>query len=300
MAFKRYKRFRYRTRGKVYRSSTSRFRRRYRRLYRRRGGRRFPKNTECKSAECKCIDSWEITTTNNGTTVENFYPMKRIVLPSSIMPITQGTNINQRIGAKIKPIKLRLSGAVSLDRTPETTDNANQLPESFHIRLLVYQVRGGNINHDPVTQTNYHGLALIASSGYNCNLTEVKKILSYYSGPTQAPLTTYTNQHMLDNIGAAKTPLRLGIGGQFKMLYTKTFVLDNTKTCTRPFRIVTKCPNRLVWPETKFDTNTNPTNAPAEYVRNAIYVAWLLVPQSTRPKGRVYLNYTCQLFYTDK
>lgn len=96
------------------------------------------------------------------------------------------------------------------------------------------------------------------------------------------------------------------------MLYTKVYYLSSMKP-SRPFRIVTKVPRRLVWPEIQDGADDVVLS---NYARNAIYVAWLLIPlnppsqlnpnivnnpvTTTVLKRSVDLSYNVQLFYTDK
>lgn len=298
MAFKRYKRIRARKTRKVFHYSRGGFRRRYRRYGRRyKRNRRFPRSTECKCVEVRTSTSWEFDNGQNNTIV--FAPGKVLILPSDRygIDIAQGTSGTQRIGNKITPVKLRICGALSFDRDPANVDpGSDYIPESFHVRLLVYQVRGGNGNKAPYDK-DYHPLAMETMNG-TLGGEPIARLLDYYAYSANAT-TTFTADQMRSNMGSAKCPLRLGIGGQFKMLYTKTFVLSNTKTCTYPFRLVTKVPNRLVWPEKDSNDNSNDKGTKV-CVRNAVYLVWLCTPQTIAPKGVVHLNYNTQLFFMDK
>lgn len=292
MAYKRYKRFRPRASRKRARYSRRYYRRRarkYRSYYRR--GRRFPKATEVKQVSFATSHEWAF---NQDMENENtqFTPGFIAILPSNQfgVDITQGTATFNRIGCKIRPCKLRLCGSLSLDRV---FSDPGILPQSFHVRLIVYQVRGGNGANSPYSDA-YHPLAITTADG-NVGSKEIKKVLCYYNGPDTG--NSFTPTQMAQNMGAGKTPLRLGIGGQFKMLFTKTFVLSDQHVSTKPFRIVTKVPRRLVWPE---QANGVASNASEQYVRNAIYCLWICVPQTKNPVGSVFLNYNTQLFFTDK
>lgn len=296
MAYKRYKRFRARKTRKVFRYSRGGFRRRYRRYYRRyKRNRRFPKSTECKCVEIRTSTSWQFDA--NGTDAIAFSPGRVTIIPSPNhgVDIVQGTSGTQRIGNKITPVKLRITGALSFDRDYGAIQTDN-IPMSFHVRLLIYQVRGGNGDKAPY-DADYHPLAMETVNGM-IGANMISRLLDYYSY-TNGTNASFTVDQIRDNMGAAKCPLRLGIGGQFKMLYTKTFNLSNTKNASYPFRIVTKVPNRLVWPErtentTKKDKETKPS------VRNAVYITWICTPQSVAPKGDIHLNYNSQLFFIDK
>lgn len=290
MAVKRFKRFGARSSRKRPRYSRRYYRRRYRkykRYYRR--GRRFPRATEVKSVSFYSNQIWQFDQDLANQDV-TFYPGFCSMFPSPQIGINieQGTNSNQRIGAKVTPVKLRLSGSLSLDRV---FASPGILPQSFHVRLIVYQVRGGNGAFTP-NQSGYHPLAMTTTTGL-LGPDQLKKLLSYYDGDT----TTFSTTRMRNNMGTSKVPLRLGIGGQFKMLYTKTFVLSNQYTSTKPFRIVTKVPRRFVWPETPDGLKDN---APQANCRNSVFVVWICVPQSGNPVGYIHLNYNTQLFYIDK
>ncbi|QCH00632.1 Cap [Circoviridae sp.] len=290
MAIKRFKRFGARSSRKRARYSRRYYRRRnrkFKRYYRR--GRRFPRATEVKSVSFYSKQIWQFDQDLANQDV-TFYPGFVTMFPSPQIgiDITQGTNTNQRIGAKVTPIKLRLSGSLSLDRVFAKPDIQ---PQSFHVRLIVYQVRGGNGSFNP-NQSGYHPLAMATNTGL-LDASQLQKLLSYYDGQG----TTFQTSVMRSNMGTSKVPLRLGIGGQFRMLYTKTFVLSNQFSSTKPFRIVTKVPRRFVWPETPDGLQDN---APQAKCRNSVYVVWICVPQTANPIGDVHLNYNTQLFYIDK
>lgn len=290
MAVKRFKRFGARSSRKRPRYSRRYYRRRnrrFKRYYRR--GRRFPRATEVKTVSFFTNQQWNFNQDLANQDV-TFSPGICSIIPSPQIgiDIANGTGNNNRIGCKVTPVKLRLAGSLSLDRV---FAKEGIQPQSFHVRLIVYQVRGGNAGFTP-NQAGYHPLAMDTSTGL-LNAPQIKKLLSYYQGDNNVFQTT----SMRANMGAGKTPLRLGIGGQFKMLYTKTFVLSNQYTSTKPFRIVTKVPRRFVWPEKPDGSKDNDTMGNC---RNCVYIVWICVPQTPDPIGNVYLNYNTQLFFTDK
>lgn len=354
MAFKRYKRFRYRKARK------NRYRRRRAVRYSRRRGakrswrnRRFPRGTEVKSHANHQQVRWDVSYSRgaNNSVSWSEYPMRTFVFPApertlevgtvnakqtNNMDIADGTGISERIGGKIKPIKLRIYGSMALNDSwlnaqrvilnQQTTNSqvpaqgamAQDIIESdvrvsFAVRLFVYQVRGGNSNKHPQDK-DYHPLALEnvklndrPATPFG-NASQVKKLLAAYAGTD----TLQTFENMLDNISAVNQPLRLGIGGQFRMLYTKVYYLSSIKPA-RPFRIVTKVPRRLVWPEIQDGANDIVLS---NYARNAIYIAWLLIPlnppskhppqasfglsNASAAERSVDLSYHVQMFYTDK
>lgn len=293
MAFKRYKKFGARTVRKRARYSRRYYRRRYRKrrgYYRR--GRRFPRSTEVKSVSFAVSHKWDFNTDIANTPL-SFTPGFVSIVPSNQFGnnIVQGTNSFNRIGAKVRPCKLRFCGSLSLDRPFSVAEMI--APQSFHVRFLVYQIRGGNAEKAPYDPA-YHPLAMETADG-NLGAKQIKKLLAYYNGSDTT--TQFTVDQTRENMGAGKTPLRLGIGGQFRMLYSKTFVLSDQHVSTKPFRIITKVPRRLVWPEV---TNGGEENAPEANCRNAIYAVWFVIPQTVNPIGSIFLNYNCQLFFTDK
>lgn len=290
MAIKRYKRFGAKSSRKRPRYSRRYYRRRYhkyKRYYRR--GRRFPRATEVKSVSFFTSKQWNFNQEMANQNVA-FSPGIVAIFPSTSIgiDIANGTLNNNRIGAKVTPVKVRLAGSLSLDRLFSKPDIQ---PQSFHIRLIVYQVRGANAQFAPNTN-GYHPLAIHTDDGL-FGAEEVQKLLSYYEG-SQA---TFTPAQMRSNMGSGKTPLRLGIGGQFRMLYTKTFVLSNQYSSTKPFRIITKLPRRFVWPE---KTDGGQDNQTKPSCRNCVYCCWICVPQTDNPIGNIYLNYNTQIFFTDK
>lgn len=297
MAYKRYRRLPGKTLrfGKKFKYGRRWYRRRSRiSHYRRaRGLRRFPKATEAKMVEFQSQNSW-LFNTEIATDNVSFSPGLVAILPHTTAgsSIGQGTGINQRIGAKVKPIKFRLCGVLSYDRKFSQTSPI--IPESFHIRLLVYQVRGGNGDKSPSTN-DYHPLAMATDTGL-VGGKQLQRVFNYYQC-TDASDTTFSPEQMRMNMGTGKTPLRLGIGGQFKMLYTKTFVLSSSSSSTKPFRIVTKVPNRLVWAEA---ANGSAQQQNQSFCRNCIYALWVVVPQTPNPIGNIYLSCNYQLFYIDK
>lgn len=296
MAFKRFKRFRPRRTRKIARYSRRYYRRRgarssYGRKYR--GTRRFPRSKEAKMIEGVSASGWTFTTDVENEDI-TFYPMNTTIIPSdmSSMNIAQGTNGHQRIGNKVRPIKLRLSGVLSYDRKFSLAEPI--IPESFHIRLIVYQVRGANAAYVP-NADGYHPLGIVTTNGL-ADAAQVQRLLNFYNDPyPQGNHTVFTHEAMLKNMAASKTPLRLGIGGQFRMLYTRTFILSSSDKTSYPFRIVTKCPNRFVWPE----NSSGQVSQVAQNCRNAVYICWLCVPQTKNPIGNIWLNYQTQLFYID-
>lgn len=245
-----------------------------------------------------------------GGVSEAFYSMK----------IAQGTGASQRVGAKIKPVKLRLSGVLNYIgpntangtvANPNNNNNATlgmtlpmESPQGYQLRLIVYQVKGGNSDNG-VGTSNYHPLGLI-------NLDNGQQVLTYEDNVARAQATglrsllqhyyytgndyTFTNEDLISNSGVGKMPFRLGIGSMLRVLYNRVWTLQSGYKTSIPFRIVTKVPRRLVYPQSN---SSDDVGSRESNVRNAIYIAWILIPMSPLPTGKVTLNYNAELFYTD-
>lgn len=295
MAYKRYRRFGAKRTRKYFKGRGRRYYRRRRFFYnkRRRALRRFPKATEAKLVEFHHAYNWTFDQNLDNDNVQ-FSPGACFIIPFANLgiDIEGGYAVNKRIGAKVKPIKLRISGVITFDRKFTLAEPI--IPESFQIRLLVYQVRGGNGTKAPNT-ADYHPLAMVTTTGLLDGI-QLKKLFNYYDATNSNPITFSATQ-MKNNMGTGKTPLRLGIGGQFKMLYTKTYTVSSSTRASVPFRIVTKVPNRLVWPEAPSGQTGAETTT---YCRNCIYAVWVVIPQTPNPIGSIYLADHAQLFYIDK
>lgn len=328
-ASRRYRRGYYR-RGRKY--GYSRRRKYYRRYKGSRKYRRFPRKTEVKMVTKSCAYYWDFTQLTN-TYISSFATSfaRIFVLPVAgdnpySLRIQQGTGKNERVGVKIRPVKLRIVGSMCYanqspiygtftnintasysegNNRPATGDiamNGREVPIAFQVRLIVYQVRGGNATFDPY-DANYHPLALepfapavqfTYSDGTGClKASEIKKMITAYNISSSAPIDYPNYNTLINNLHAGKMPLRLGIGGLMKVLYQKTWTLQTGMKTSIPFRLVTKVPERIVYPDlASGQASNNP--------RNAIYCMWLVVPQAVEKlSGTLNLNWMAQLFYTD-
>lgn len=298
-----------------YRSSKRRRysrRRRYRRKYYRRRAGRFPKNTEVKSV-VKQLENQVLvrnTNVNNDAYAYCHFPPGQVMIIGAphvanaqniryTMSVSPGWLQYERIGAKIEPVKLRLTGACSMScsvNDPLTSMNERQ-PCAWQIRLIVYQVRGGNGTFFP-DDNQYHPLAMNTIDNYGqLEPEQLKKLLSYYNG-SNIDQRYFTRDSFRWNLGMSKVPLRRGIGGQMRVLYQKSFWLSSMKP-VKQFRIVTKRPKPLVYTELPDGAGDNETNATA---RNCIYCVWMWQPTNYIGQNNVALNVDCnyELFYTDK
>lgn len=173
MAYRRYSRYKRRyarkgNRGYSY-SNRRRFHRsRYRRY--RRYRRRINRKIEYKRIEGTVMynfstSSQKVSDLNRYFQIINPYPygVYCIGYKSSNHPlafpgvyIDSGTSINQRIGLKISPVKLRIFGAVNIlhkDNVPGESAPSEyigqQVTQRIHLRLIVLQVRNGNTDYYP-------------------------------------------------------------------------------------------------------------------------------------------------------
>lgn len=280
---------RYRRSGRTRRYTR---RRRYRRKYPRRSGKRFPKGVEVKSKSVYVAGSVSPVTENSFLT---FYPGHVTTIGSSgganNLAIEQGTSQGQRVGAKIEPIKLRISGAFQLEGA---TGNVNGPPNFWQVRLLVYQVKGGNASNS-LNSKDYHQMAIVSDGGV-VGATQLDKIFAQYSHNTD---NSFSEQQWKVNNFIGKVPLRRGIGGLCRVLYKKTFWINTQKNPIKQFRIVTKTPRRIIYPEQAAQSGADNTQANAS---NGIYVLWVFQPGSVGQTPNPVLNYSyyTELYYTDK
>nr|BDF97684.1 capsid protein [Cressdnaviricota sp.]BDF97690.1 capsid protein [Cressdnaviricota sp.] len=301
MAFKRYRRFKprsFRKRGRF-----GRYRRRYyRRSRSKRVGRyrRFPKYTETKVGTFSTGAKWNFVFSAQETASYGFKPMHAACIPKTPdtvqigIPIINGTDNSSRIGNKISPLKLRLSGALSFSRNTTEVSNNNLIPGAFALRCIIYQVRGGNGTYNTANSA-YHPLAITTDADGFANATQCKKLYGTYS--VQSNNETHTIDDLRKNIQVAKGPLRLGIGGQMRMLYNKTYTLQTGTRTSIPFRIVTKIPRRFIWAEVPNGADAIDAESTC---RNAVFITWTLIPMNPQPVGDITMDYQCDLFYTDK
>lgn len=330
MAYRRYSRYK----RKYGRKGRTRYRRRYRRYrfrkrYYRGKYRRFPKSTETKVVSKVSGHYWDMSQAL-ANLVDNklvFHPLRMISIGGGNsdfynLRIQAGTGLNQRIGAKIKPIKLRISGVMnyigpltSNGSVANPTNNANatlgmvlpmESPQAYQLRLIVYQVRGANTDNYPGRE-NYHPLGLLNIPNGSEVLTYEDIVARAYASGLRSLLQHYYYEHggdssfsqeeLISNSGVGKMPFRLGIGPMMRVLYNRTWTLQSGYKTSLPFRIVTKVPRRLVFPE----SNDQPQGEGHidTTVRNAIFITWILIPMSPQPTGKVTLNYNVEMFYTD-
>lgn len=287
---RRYRRFNY---SRWYR------RRRYRRRYPKRSGRRFPKGTEVKSVT-KVVNFQQQIGVVSGANLITYKPGFCTIIGGSDnnsafnLAITKGAESYQRVGTKIEPVKLRISGSLTL--TTSSDGQVNSAPNFWQVRCIVYQVKGGNAGFEP-NNGGYHQMAMTTADGTIGGSTLLNVLMSYYH---QANDIQFTPENWLANNVLAKIPLRRGIGGICKVLYKKSFWVNSQKNPVKQFRFITRKPARFVWPETT--TNQGDANNNAAVVNNAVYILWMFQPGAFRAAitPDINLTYSVDLFYTDK
>lgn len=277
-------------------------RRRYRRKYPRRSGKRFPRGTEVKSKSMDISGTVNVTSnSSNGVDVITYFPGHFIAIGgasgNNVMTFPQGTNQGQRVGVKIEPIKLRISGAISL--TDSAAGNINSQPNFWQVRLLVYQVKGGNASINCI-EDGYHQLALTGNTG-NVIAGDMVKLVSNFAWSSSISTTgvSFTGNNWRANNALGKLPLRRGIGSLCRVLYKKTFWINTQKNPIKQFRFITKTPKRLVYPESALNSDGDQSH---QVCNDAIYILWMFQPGSFELDSipQLYYNYHVDMFYTDK
>ena len=275
-------------------------RRRYRRKYTRRSGKRFPRGTEVKSKSWCTCQSLSVTAEAN---MISFKPgFVSIIGTAEDTPYGMGVSVGnaqgQRIGAKFEPIKLRISGSISLQDSGSVGGNTIQAPNFWQVRVLVYQVKGGNTSLSP-EENGYHQLALASETDDGwIEPDQLRRILMTYRNSVGND-SIFSEEDWLRNNLLGKIPLRRGIGGLCRVLYKKTFWINTQKNPVKQFRFITKVPKRFVYPEVVAnDLNSTPSTVP----NNAVYILWMFQPGSFKVPAIPTLNmaYNVDLFYTDK
>lgn len=279
-------------------------RRRYRRKYTKRSGKRFPKGTEVKS-KSKMVSSTLMPTSTVENTI-SYSPGYAFILGGAdasdyMMSIPLGTGQGERVGAKIEPIKLRVSGSMSLENSGDIVGNDTYSPNFWQVRCLVYQIKGGNAAQAPDNE-NYHQLAMVSSTddGWLTPKQMRKLLMQYFNdGPVADDLNRFTNTCWNRNNNLAKLPLRRGIGGLCRVLYKKSFWINAQKNPVKQFRFITRTPKRFVYPESmaRDDGVVPETNC-----NNSVYIVWMFQPGSFKLNAipKLNLTFTVDLFYTDK
>lgn len=188
---------------------------------------------------------------------------------ASVMPnIPIGSLQNQRIGAKVSPIKLRVFGTIDFNfltiQASSSTD-ASIAPGyngvSIGVRHIIYQVRsanGANSPYEADTYSNYHPMAVFPNASNEISNNDIAKVLNAVGTSSETNVSD-----MLYIIG-----FRKGITRQGRILSDRKFMLNGNSTGRIDLRYKTRLPRTLEWLEDKtgnIDYNVNP------YPHNNIY-----------------------------
>lgn len=262
---------------------------------RRRFGKPFPKDTEVKY-NALTVSGSVSPSYNSAQSLLEFYPGMYLTVGGSSgdynLAISQGTAQGQRVGAKVEPLKLRISGTLQLD--DNFRGNVNYPPNFWQVRMIVYQVKGGNASKEP-SNGDYHQMAMAGSNG-NVRSQDIDKLLSEWQASNDHQ---FTSDQWRFNNGMAQVPLRRGIGSLCRILHEESFWINTQKNPIKQFRIVTEKPSRLIYPETVMISDGVTTS---NVCSESIYVVFLWQPGTFSSSSIPTLHFNCRLdlFYTDK
>lgn len=221
--------------------------------------------------------------------------------------IEQGVGVNQRIGAKIDPCKLKCY--VSLSMVPMTTVENDQqtgllvspvlgTTESYSVRFIVLQVRNGRGTTTPMdeffTNVNPYGYNY-AEPGWFTKMFVQGPIndgnLSIrYNENDQSYDFGFKDTNLAGMHSMMRAPYRRGTGGQFKILKDKVFYVNTTNNYVA-FKFKTKKPERMTWVETRGEANTVYTHP-----KNPIYI--IAIPCAAGSNYHSYFHFTFRFEFT--
>lgn len=332
---------------KVYprRRRSTRYRRRYRRRryrrynYRRRYRRTRRNRPEYKRKEFRITPTFSISTRelNDNRDMVMITPStydfwvigcpNEEGAPPKCVEIRQGSGGDQRIGAKIRPVSLRISGTISIEAKNQA-DNETVLGltslnnvNSCMLRMIVLQVRNGDTEVNPLSRgfspINPWIVTNVTIDNINYNVVDYNgqnqnhfndpdwfnRMFAFNHQMTHISIGNADGGHIIDGYLAAdryksgiyaKCPYRNGIGASVKILKDKLYYLNPTTAPSFAIRTKTKRPYRMVWKE-----STAGDNETTENCKNPIYV--ILIP--IYPVGinidKICMNLHFQLYYTD-
>lgn len=234
-------------------------------------------------------------------------------------PFVLGTDIplgagqNQRIGAKINPVKLRIFGTIELQGSPTRDANQNIIFNDLYssvqccVRILVLQPKYGNATAYNPWQNGFSNVNPYTSLRGQNNTPKwdpgfFNKLFM------KAAQFNQNGQLTIDNIGyvyltpeenrahfaTMKTPYRRGLGGQFRILKNKLYTIDTSRASIFNFKFKTKKPSQMVWEETLTGENTIAT-----VPRNPIYIVTIPVYPRALVNCSVQMSLNYEFLYTD-
>lgn len=253
--------------------------------------------------------------------------------PDACANISQGTGLNERVGAKIRPVSLRFFGTMSIrDKLQDFNQPVNSLNpvtnvDQVSIRMLVIQIRNGNndynpqrkefsevnpfvTTHDPnnvahhIEVTNGIAQTYAIPSDFFARVFSVGNmhaqefIITQGQGNPPREVTNYwdyltMNARMTSGV-YAKTPYRSGIGPYIKILKDKRYKLNPTLGSNFAFRCKSARPYRMVWKEDK--DNENELQASC---RNPIYIIFIPIYPLGTSENTIEINFNYQMYFTD-
>lgn len=304
-------------------------RRRYRRRYRKRYYRRNYKKPEYKRIEetrqfqWHCYDLRDpLNLTGNAG---DFYVMTKPYYFSIIgrgtdpagalfgVDIPQGTGVNQRIGAKITPAKLKFQVSMGIIPVENTVpdDNApgvnlygghlranynTSSSRAFKVRFIVMQVKNGNCEqppHSPAFHQVNPALALDQPDiqFFNKAFESGRPDFQYVLAQDQWYMAAGQLEHWWNCV---ISNYRRGTGGQFRILKDKIYTVDSSRGSFYTFKFKTKRPSMMTWVERR-DGN----NGIYSYPKNPIYIIAIPFPNCPMADCKLSFIYKYNFYYTD-
>lgn len=334
-ASRRYRRSsRYRRRAWRRRYRRNRYRRRYRR-YRRRNKPEYKRKEFRLTAQfSNRINALTVGNVTSNVSVVTPHYYDYIVLGAETVegvpyciPIKQGTNIDQRIGAKISPVGLRIFGTISIETKGQVFNTAIAGLDSVAnvngcmLRMIVMQVRNGNTTHSPLAKDfspcNPNVVTALSQEQEVLNVDQYNgQDCTYFNDPEwfnkMFAFSNVYNRHVTregqtvrvwDYLTSetrfksgmyAKCPYRQGIGESMRILKDKLYYLNPTVAPTFAIRTKTKKPYRMVWKESRDQDNVLTANC-----KNPVYVILIPIFPEGMNQSRISAALNFQLFYTD-
>lgn len=232
------------------------------------------------------------------------------------LAINNGVNMNQRIGNKIRPIKLRIFGNLNC-AFPSGAGG----PYSCSFRCLVVQMKSAIYNTGIALatvvpyQAQFSSWNPVFDPGVGDMSEETYKrffyqqwIAQFQDGARISPGVSSNDFARQQSI--ARMPFRPGFGKAFRVLYDHVYTvgMQQQRKQNINFRIKTKCPKLMEWIPSKSEVpggfNTSTNNGVCV---SPIYVCWFFIPHQMEHMGGDYglqrYNFTCswttQLYFVD-
>lgn len=251
-------------------------------------------------------------------------------IPSKCINIENGSGINQRIGAKIRPTAIRFFGTMSIYTDDQIFPSDDLEPvnnvNGCMLRMIVFQIRNGNNDVSPLTRNfsevnpfvvNYAGgsnndyplnqynrldASYFPSTDWFSRFFSVKSVIEQETkvvtidSAQKINVVDYVSDDNRAYFGTyAKCPYRAGIGTYMRILKDKLYYFNPTTHPTFAFRFKTKKPYRMVWKE-----STSQENALESNCKNPIYIVCIPIYPVGANSCKIEMNLNAQMYYTDK